>query len=213
MRSGRQPVHPGEQRCTWRKNRLQPASNVLRSHARDAPRPRRRGRPCVAATKSPSCEDQEMGEWQWEDPQWRDRIGDDAQGLLLEALRRAVDIRDLAAVTAPLGQRPAFLVDVVTAMCKVSNVNASDLWTVPNPDDASAPRGIPRPSGHIGWVDATALSRRNATMPTCPGIPGAPPIWSTRKRQPWKGRQRADQVFGHQPQTIGVRGALTLQIR
>jgi hypothetical protein len=68
--------------------------------------------------------------------------------------------------------------------------------------------------GHMGWVDSTALSRRNATMPTtCPGIPGAPAIGPTRKRQPRKGRQRADQVFGHQPQTIGVRGALTLYIR
>lgn len=69
-----------------------------------------------------------MNGWRWEDPRWRDWTEEDPQRLLLEALRRAVDIRDTNAQRIALGARPLFLVDVLNALCESMNVDDSDLW-------------------------------------------------------------------------------------
>lgn len=47
--------------------------------------------------------------------------------MLLEALRRAVDIRDTSAQRIALRARPLFLVDVLNALCESMNVDSSDL--------------------------------------------------------------------------------------
>lgn len=36
--------------------------------------------------------------WLWQDPRWRERVGDDLQATADEALRRAVDLRDVLAM-------------------------------------------------------------------------------------------------------------------
>jgi hypothetical protein len=68
--------------------------------------------------------------WRWEDLRWRERVGSDSQRIVREALRRAVDIRDLEAATAPssLRARPVFLVDVLNKLCEVLNVRTERLW-------------------------------------------------------------------------------------
>jgi hypothetical protein len=69
-----------------------------------------------------------MNGWRWEDPRWREWTGDDPAKLLLEALRRAVDIRDRNAEQIRLSARPLMLVDVLNALCLSLQVNGSDLW-------------------------------------------------------------------------------------
>jgi hypothetical protein len=68
--------------------------------------------------------------WRWEDLAWRGRVGNDAERIAREALRRAVDIRDSDAASAPstLSARPVFLVDVLNRLCEVLNVRTEDLW-------------------------------------------------------------------------------------
>lgn len=76
--------------------------------------------------------------WRWEDPRWREWTEDDPAKILLEALRRAVDIRDRSAERTALGSRPLILVDVLHALCASLHVNGSDLWD--GSDLWSAPR-------------------------------------------------------------------------
>jgi len=88
-----------------------------------------------------------MRGWRWEDPRWKEWTGNDAGKILLEALRRAVDIRDKNAQRIALGARPLILVDVLNALSaslKVSGADiwdGSDLWNAPrlteNDDDAA----------------------------------------------------------------------------
>ena len=78
-----------------------------------------------------------MNGWRWEDPRWRERTGDDPAKLLLEALRRAADIRDRNVERASLSARTLMLVDVLNALGKSLQVsgsdlsNGSDLWNDP----------------------------------------------------------------------------------
>ena len=66
--------------------------------------------------------------WRWEDPRWREWTNGDPTQLLLEALRRAVDIRDTNAQRAALSARPVMLVAVLNDLCKAMNVSGFDLW-------------------------------------------------------------------------------------
>ena len=78
-----------------------------------------------------SGQDDERGfEWRWEDLRWRERVGNDSERIVREALRRAVDIRDSEAAAAPssLSARPLFLVDVLNKLCEVLNVRTERLW-------------------------------------------------------------------------------------
>jgi hypothetical protein len=47
--------------------------------------------------------------WRWGDPAWRDHVGHDPSKIVLEALRRAVDIRDQSD-KSQLRSRPVMLV-------------------------------------------------------------------------------------------------------
>ena len=69
-----------------------------------------------------------MNGWRWEDPRWRQWTEGDPQRILLEALRRAVDIRDTDAQQIDLGARPLILVDVLNALSASMNVDGDDLW-------------------------------------------------------------------------------------
>jgi hypothetical protein len=69
-----------------------------------------------------------MNGWRWEDPRWREWTGQDPQKLILEALRRAVDIRDTNAQQIALGAQIVMLVDVLNALSESLNVDESDLW-------------------------------------------------------------------------------------
>jgi hypothetical protein len=69
-----------------------------------------------------------MQGWRWEDPRWREWTGSDAGKLALEALRRAVDIRDTNAQGIGLGARPLVLLDVLNALSASLGVSASDMW-------------------------------------------------------------------------------------
>ena len=69
-----------------------------------------------------------MNGWRWEDPRWSEWAGDDPAKLLLEALRRAVDIRDRTAERITLSDRPLMLVDVLNALGKSLQVSGPDLW-------------------------------------------------------------------------------------
>ena len=68
-----------------------------------------------------------MNGWRWEDMAWRDNVGIDPSKILLEALRRAVDIRDQPD-KSQLRARPVMLVDVLNQLCEVLGVNGHDLW-------------------------------------------------------------------------------------
>jgi hypothetical protein len=55
-----------------------------------------------------------MSGWVWSDPRWRASVGSDAEAVLREALRRAVDLRDtLAEAGSSDRSRAVFLVDVL----------------------------------------------------------------------------------------------------
>src|ERR1700683_950018 len=51
-----------------------------------------------------------MNGWSWADPRWREWTGADPAKLVLEAIRRAVDIRDTNADETRLSARPVMLV-------------------------------------------------------------------------------------------------------
>ncbi|MGO9855304.1 MAG: hypothetical protein ACLPYY_09715 [Acidimicrobiales bacterium] len=70
----------------------------------------------------------DMNGWRWEDPRWREWTGRDPAKLLLEALRRGVDIRDRSTERVNLGTRPLMLVDVLDTLCDSLGVNRADLW-------------------------------------------------------------------------------------
>ena len=74
---------------------------------------------------------QSINGWRWEDPRWPVWTGNDPAKLVLEALRRGVDIRDRSAERAKLGARPLMLVDVLNALCESLQVDGSELWSVP----------------------------------------------------------------------------------
>ena len=69
-----------------------------------------------------------MNGWRWEDPRWRDWTGNDPAKLLLEALRRAVDIRDANAQQIALEARPLVLMDVLNSLSSSLEVDGSDIW-------------------------------------------------------------------------------------
>jgi hypothetical protein len=72
-----------------------------------------------------SAEDGQGGlSWRWEDLRWRVRVGSDSERIVREALRRAIDIRDSASLSA----RPVFLVDVLNKLCEALNVRTERLW-------------------------------------------------------------------------------------
>jgi hypothetical protein len=64
-----------------------------------------------------------MSKWRWEDQGWRDRVGQDPTKIVLEALRRAVDIRDQG-----VGSRSVLLVDVLNELCLVLGIDGGRLW-------------------------------------------------------------------------------------
>jgi hypothetical protein len=72
--------------------------------------------------------------WRWDDPRWREWTEGDPGKLLIEALRRAVDIRDRSAEQVALSGRPLLLVDVLNELRRALNVwgldlrDGSDLW-------------------------------------------------------------------------------------
>jgi hypothetical protein len=66
--------------------------------------------------------------WRWEDPTWARPESDVGLSLLLlEALRRAVDIRDNPA-SVGLSARPVMLVGVLNAACEAAGVDTTSLW-------------------------------------------------------------------------------------
>jgi hypothetical protein len=69
--------------------------------------------------------------WRWEDPTWESRVGTSEQNLILEALRRAVDIRDRKAEQVGLSKRPVMLVDVLNALARSVGVDTGQLWESP----------------------------------------------------------------------------------
>jgi hypothetical protein len=66
--------------------------------------------------------------WRWQDPRWQEWTGNEPVNLLLEAVRRAVDIRDRTAARTNLSARAVILVDVLNALCKSLQVDDSDIW-------------------------------------------------------------------------------------
>ena len=68
--------------------------------------------------------------WRWEDATWKTRAGNDQRALILEALRRAVDIRDRNAEGVTLRLRPVMLVDVLNALAASAGADTSALWEV-----------------------------------------------------------------------------------
>jgi hypothetical protein len=78
-----------------------------------------------------------MHGWRWEDPRWREWTGSDAAKLLLEALRRAVDIRDTNAQGIALAARPLVLLDVLNALSASLGVSGSDIWDASGPWNAA----------------------------------------------------------------------------
>ena len=69
-----------------------------------------------------------MHGWRWEDPRWREWTGADPAKLVLEAIRRAVDIQDANARRIQLSVRPLMLVDVLNALGDSLRVAGSDIW-------------------------------------------------------------------------------------
>jgi hypothetical protein len=75
-----------------------------------------------------------MNEWRWEDPHWQEKMGGDSESLLLECLRRAVDIRDRSAEGVPLRSRPVMLVAALNALTDSMGVTTGDLWDTSSRD-------------------------------------------------------------------------------
>jgi hypothetical protein len=68
-----------------------------------------------------------MDGWTWSDPRWRQRVGDDTAATVREALRRAIDLRDLRGGETRSG-RPVLLVDVLNHLGDLLDVDTSSLW-------------------------------------------------------------------------------------
>jgi hypothetical protein len=62
-------------------------------------------------------------DWQWQDPTWPTRVGDDPRALLNEAILRAVDLRDVLATDSGGSQttRALMLVDVLNRLAAALN--------------------------------------------------------------------------------------------
>ncbi len=63
-------------------------------------------------------------DWQWQDPTWPTRVGDDPRTLINEALVRAVDLRDVLAADGGEGSqttRALMLVDVLNRLAAALN--------------------------------------------------------------------------------------------
>jgi len=70
-----------------------------------------------------------MSDWKWHDPEWRERVGADAEATTREALRRAVDLRDTLAETGSnQTARALFLVDVLNHLVQLQGFDTADLW-------------------------------------------------------------------------------------
>jgi hypothetical protein len=69
-----------------------------------------------------------MNGWRWSDLRWQEWTGSDPSKLVLEALRRAVDIRDVKVRGMDLSNRPVMLVDVLNALAESLEVGGSDIW-------------------------------------------------------------------------------------
>jgi hypothetical protein len=67
-----------------------------------------------------------MNDWTYGDPRWRDRVGDSVDATVREALRRAIDMRDLG-TSESLG-RPVLLVDVLNHLSDLLSVDTTSLW-------------------------------------------------------------------------------------
>jgi hypothetical protein len=69
--------------------------------------------------------------WVWSDPRWRQRVREDPEATLREALRRAVDLRDtLASQASNETSRAVFLVDVLNHLTALHGYEF-DLWQPP----------------------------------------------------------------------------------
>jgi hypothetical protein len=65
----------------------------------------------------------------WSDPEWRERVGADAQATTREALRRAVDLRNtLAETESRETARALFLVDVLNHLAQLQGFDTATLW-------------------------------------------------------------------------------------
>ena len=68
-----------------------------------------------------------MDEWTWGDQRWRPRVGDDIAATVREALRRAIDLRDLRE-GEPRGGRAVLLVDVLNHLSDLLATDTTSLW-------------------------------------------------------------------------------------
>jgi len=70
-----------------------------------------------------------MNTWTWSDPRWRDRVGDNTEATVREALRRAVDLRDTLAESGNSDAgRAVYLVDVLNQLARLQGFDTSGLW-------------------------------------------------------------------------------------
>ena len=66
-----------------------------------------------------------MTDWRWSDRNWQERTGSDPEQVILEALRRAVDIRDQGVTP-----RATLLVAVLNDLCDAMQIEVGDLWAL-----------------------------------------------------------------------------------
>ena len=66
-------------------------------------------------------------EWTWSDPRWRVHVGSDVDATMREALRRAVDLRDLEEIEH-YRSRALFLVHVLNHLSDLLAVDTTSLW-------------------------------------------------------------------------------------
>ena len=59
-------------------------------------------------------------DWQWQDPTWPTRVGDDPRALLNEALLRAVDLRDVLAADSGGGSQTARALMLVAVLNRLA---------------------------------------------------------------------------------------------
>jgi hypothetical protein len=67
----------------------------------------------------------------WQNYKWKDAVGDSADATVLEALRRAADLRDTLAEDGAPGSavgRALYLVDVLNHLSGLMKVDTSRLW-------------------------------------------------------------------------------------
>ena len=72
-----------------------------------------------------------MNHWLWADPTWRERIDGDGNGILREAVRRAVHLRDGLAEGQASTTEAVMLVDVLSEALTVFGVRGDDIWNPP----------------------------------------------------------------------------------